>query len=242
MVGVIILYDYVHPVGAFAKSSKIDVSTNIFTPPSQFAACSTANVSSWSTDERLHQSSQGSASEQRRRPSQRSQVRSRSHQIEFFPCSSAHAVTSSRGVVIIEKETAAHAVIWTTLVSVHEQPTELCVYHTSLQRSDSLWSAVSPLCWTCVGCRSPCRKADYNWHLVCSQAPNFYSARLTLTAAAADTGCFCGALTSVAGPEAESLYLVIWGHLLVQSTSFSAIYLFLLDCAYIQLHTYCHVM
>lgn len=27
MVGVIILYDYVHPVGAFAKSSKIDVST-----------------------------------------------------------------------------------------------------------------------------------------------------------------------------------------------------------------------
>lgn len=26
MVGVIILYDYVHPVGAFAKSSKIDVS------------------------------------------------------------------------------------------------------------------------------------------------------------------------------------------------------------------------
>lgn len=28
MVGVIILYDYVHPVGAFAKSSKIDVSTS----------------------------------------------------------------------------------------------------------------------------------------------------------------------------------------------------------------------
>lgn len=29
MVGVIILYDYVHPVGAFAKSSKIDVSTSL---------------------------------------------------------------------------------------------------------------------------------------------------------------------------------------------------------------------
>lgn len=29
MVGVIILYDYVHPVGAFAKSSKIDVSETI---------------------------------------------------------------------------------------------------------------------------------------------------------------------------------------------------------------------
>lgn len=27
MVGVIILYDHVHPVGAFAKTSKIDVST-----------------------------------------------------------------------------------------------------------------------------------------------------------------------------------------------------------------------
>lgn len=28
MVGVIILYDHVHPVGAFAKTSKIDVSTH----------------------------------------------------------------------------------------------------------------------------------------------------------------------------------------------------------------------
>lgn len=33
MVGVIILYDYVHPVGAFAKSSKIDVSTAIAVAP-----------------------------------------------------------------------------------------------------------------------------------------------------------------------------------------------------------------
>lgn len=32
MVGVIILYDHVHPVGAFAKSSNIDVSSNTFTP------------------------------------------------------------------------------------------------------------------------------------------------------------------------------------------------------------------
>lgn len=32
MVGVIILYDYVHPVGAFAKSSKIDVSTVMLAP------------------------------------------------------------------------------------------------------------------------------------------------------------------------------------------------------------------
>lgn len=31
MVGVIILYDHVHPVGAFAKSSNIDVSSNSFT-------------------------------------------------------------------------------------------------------------------------------------------------------------------------------------------------------------------
>lgn len=31
MVGVIILYDHVHPVGAFAKSSNIDVSSNTFT-------------------------------------------------------------------------------------------------------------------------------------------------------------------------------------------------------------------
>lgn len=29
MVGVIILYDHVHPVGAFAKTSKIDVSARI---------------------------------------------------------------------------------------------------------------------------------------------------------------------------------------------------------------------
>jgi len=29
MVGVIILYDHVHPVGAFAKSSPIDVSTSV---------------------------------------------------------------------------------------------------------------------------------------------------------------------------------------------------------------------
>lgn len=28
MVGVIILYDHVHPVGAFAKTSKIDVGTS----------------------------------------------------------------------------------------------------------------------------------------------------------------------------------------------------------------------
>lgn len=33
MVGVIILYDYVHPVGAFAKSSKIDVSAAALRPP-----------------------------------------------------------------------------------------------------------------------------------------------------------------------------------------------------------------
>lgn len=32
MVGVIILYDHVHPVGAFAKTSKIDVSALIFGP------------------------------------------------------------------------------------------------------------------------------------------------------------------------------------------------------------------
>lgn len=29
MVGVIILYDHVHPVGAFAKTSKIDVSYTV---------------------------------------------------------------------------------------------------------------------------------------------------------------------------------------------------------------------
>lgn len=34
MVGVIILYDYVHPVGAFAKSSKIDVSAAALGTPS----------------------------------------------------------------------------------------------------------------------------------------------------------------------------------------------------------------
>lgn len=34
MVGVIILYDYVHPVGAFAKSSKIDVSAAALRTPS----------------------------------------------------------------------------------------------------------------------------------------------------------------------------------------------------------------
>lgn len=34
MVGVIILYDHVHPVGAFAKTSKIDVSDTVI--PSHF--------------------------------------------------------------------------------------------------------------------------------------------------------------------------------------------------------------
>lgn len=38
MVGVIILYDYVHPVGAFAKSSKIDVSAAAPGPPSRLPA------------------------------------------------------------------------------------------------------------------------------------------------------------------------------------------------------------
>lgn len=33
MVGVIILYDHVHPVGAFAKTSKIDVSENRHSSP-----------------------------------------------------------------------------------------------------------------------------------------------------------------------------------------------------------------
>lgn len=33
MVGVIILYDHVHPVGAFAKTSKIDVSCVIVHNP-----------------------------------------------------------------------------------------------------------------------------------------------------------------------------------------------------------------
>lgn len=36
MVGVIILYDHVHPVGAFAKTSKIDVSENRHSSPEFF--------------------------------------------------------------------------------------------------------------------------------------------------------------------------------------------------------------
>ena len=40
MVGVIILYDYVHPVGAFAKSSKIDVSSDALTSLSHIIASS----------------------------------------------------------------------------------------------------------------------------------------------------------------------------------------------------------
>lgn len=43
MVGVIILYDHVHPVGAFAKSSNIDVSSNTFT--SEYACINLFSIS-----------------------------------------------------------------------------------------------------------------------------------------------------------------------------------------------------
>ena len=44
MVGVIILYDYVHPVGAFAKSSKIDVSVALACPPILKHVCSSTQT------------------------------------------------------------------------------------------------------------------------------------------------------------------------------------------------------
>lgn len=77
MVGVIILYDYVHPVGAFAKSSKIDVSTRPRPLPTLTAGeRRTVNPLRLSPpDERLHQGAEGAASQQRGRPPQRSQVK-----------------------------------------------------------------------------------------------------------------------------------------------------------------------
>lgn len=55
MVGVIILYDYVHPVGAFAKSSKIDVSSVSFATQVHFRTSSESErFVSCSADERLY--------------------------------------------------------------------------------------------------------------------------------------------------------------------------------------------
>lgn len=77
MVGVIILYDHVHPNGAFNKSSKIDVGR---TPErSHQRHCRWATL--WhglfvspSSDERLHKSPEGPAGGQSRRSPQRPQV------------------------------------------------------------------------------------------------------------------------------------------------------------------------
>lgn len=79
MVGVIILYDHVHPNGAFNKSSKIDVGrAHIRTRPS---ASLSLSPTLWhglfvspSADERLHKSAEGPAGGQSRRSPQRPQV------------------------------------------------------------------------------------------------------------------------------------------------------------------------
>lgn len=91
MVGVIILYDHVHPVGAFAKTSKIDVSTLIFRTlssdfyPPEMQNCSVSG--GWggdlsvgepfplvSADEGVHQSAKRAAVQQRGGSPQRSEV------------------------------------------------------------------------------------------------------------------------------------------------------------------------
>lgn len=90
MVGVIILYDHVHPNGAFNKSSKIDVRhthtlshccTHMETASLWIcfvlfceAAFSFAVCFFFSSDERLHKSPEGPAGRQRRRPPERPQV------------------------------------------------------------------------------------------------------------------------------------------------------------------------
>lgn len=156
MVGVIILYDYVHPVGAFAKSSKIDVSTAMFTPPSRFTACSTANslflVHRWKAASKSLKISLRTASKAFSTLSGEIMLRSN---CVFTLQLSKYCEWSSPGVVFIEKEVAAHAASWMILVPVPEQPTDLSVYFTSLQRSDSLFTgdlincepSVLDLCW-----------------------------------------------------------------------------------------------
>lgn len=156
MVGVIILYDYVHPVGAFAKSSKIDVSTAVFTPPLQFTACSTANslflVHRWKAASKFSRISLRTASKAFSTLSGEITLRSNCvFSLQLSTCCDC----SSPGVVFIEKETAAHAVTWTISVPVHETPTDLSVYFAFLQRSDSLSTgdliscepSLLDLCW-----------------------------------------------------------------------------------------------
>ena len=84
MVGVIILYDHVHPNGAFNKSSKIDVRhtltlTLLHTWKQRDCGfvlwcCALIRIVFLLSDERLHKSPEGPAGRQRRRPPERPQV------------------------------------------------------------------------------------------------------------------------------------------------------------------------
>lgn len=95
MVGVIILYDHVHPNGAFNKSSKIDV-RHTHTHLYDLSSADNVTAALWtvdlfcdaafellrshsdsvhvSSDERLHKSPEGPAGRQRRRPPECPQV------------------------------------------------------------------------------------------------------------------------------------------------------------------------
>lgn len=80
MVGVIILYDHVHPNGAFNKSSKIDVRLTCtwlklqekFNSVALF--CNAVVTLFISSDERMHKGPEGPAGRQRRRPAECPQV------------------------------------------------------------------------------------------------------------------------------------------------------------------------
>lgn len=119
MVGVIILYDHVHPVGAFAKTSKIDVSILGFdfcSPEVNKRACLGGPLT-WGlvisvligrlmpADEGLHQGAEGAAVQQRGGSPQRTEVgvsaripaaRKRPHVSPYLPSLKVHDTTSKR--------------------------------------------------------------------------------------------------------------------------------------------------
>lgn len=117
MVGVIILYDHVHPVGAFAKTSKIDVSllgfelykvykcTCLGAPLTQSLVISVLIGRLIPADEGLHQGAEGAAVQQRGGSPQRTEVgvsacipaaRKRPHVSPYRPSLKVHDTTSKR--------------------------------------------------------------------------------------------------------------------------------------------------
>lgn len=240
MVGVIILYDYVHPVGAFAKSSKIDVSTAtlVHYPASQLL-CKANGLF-------LVPQMKGCIKVLKDQPP--NSVDGLLNALRWAHvgvklCSSSYSPACNVIIATVWQETHfSIPQLWLALKT--RRPlmlwVEWCLWLFAGSRqtpcfislSDSLShspagirSAASPLCYTRLGCRSLYGKADSIWHLLLVTVSQILAGSPNARSCWGWRGRFCGDLTSVSlsvlRPEAARRYPGAWGHSHAQVAKFS---------------------